>query len=279
MESGNPQEEHDSEADEEIMAQVQQNLAMISALRMEVGELRAEAEASEPVHNFVPASRGAPGDAARTNALVTSANERDPKTNAAEAEAKEIECAEGLMEILDSCDTEDVANLVNTAWGLMQCRHARLRMHLPTLIAKMPQLLNEASERGFSLPEEEAVSMVSEMCQNNNPALEKVLKSSLVNSLAPEGIHLLLVHCPQISKKLLSKKRLECLSEDELVSLSSLGGEDVCKEVLRRQVVRDRLSNKSVKAVFSMYPDLLPDYRFQLRADQLSSHDVAQLVR
>jgi hypothetical protein len=273
MESGNPQEEYESEDDEAIMEQVQKNLAMISALRKEVGELRAEAADTEPVHSFAPVSRN-PGVAA-TSSLA----ERDQRTNAEEAEVKEIECAAELMEILDSCDAEDVANLISMAWGLLQSRSARLRLHLPKLIQKMPQILSEASERGFSLPEEEAVSLVSEMSQNKSPGLEKVLKSSLVSGLAPEGLALLLLHCPQIEKKkLLSKKRLECLSEDELVSLSSLGGEDVCNEVLRRQVVRDRLSNKSLKSVFSMYPNLLTDYRFQLRADQLSSHDVMELV-
>lgn len=271
MESGNPQEEDFDSDDEEIMEQVQKNLAMISALRREVGELRAEAEATEPVHSFVPASR-TPGHA------VGSSIERDPAKNVAEAEEKEIECATELMEILGSCDSEDVANLITMAWGLLQSRNARLRLHLPTLITKMPQILAEATERGFSLPEEEAVSLVSEFSLSNNPILEKVLKSTLVNSLAPEGISLLLAHCPQISKKLLSKKRLEYLSEEELVALSELGGEDVCKEVLRRQVVRDRFSNTSLKTVFSMYPNLLPDYRFHLRADQLSSYDVMQLV-
>lgn len=269
MMAANPQEEFDSDADDEIMEKVQQNLAMIAALRMEIGELRAEADTQDPVHSFAPAPRQA--------SLAEGSSDERGAGNAPDVGFREAECATELMEILGSCDSEDVANLVDTTVGLLQSRDARLQMHLPTLIEKMPQILTEASQRGFSLPEEEAVSLVSEVAKNK-PLAEKILKSSLVDDLAPEGLCLLLQDCPHLSKKVLSKQRLGGLSEVQLLALSKLGGENICNEVLRRQVVRDRLSNAGCKELFSTYPHLLPDYRFQLRADQLSSHDVMAIL-
>jgi hypothetical protein len=271
MEAANPQEELESEDDEEIMEQVQRNLAMISALRTEICELKAEADAQEPVHSFAPVARR---QSEPDEVDDVAASEAEKATAVAAGEA---ECATELMQILDSCDSEDVENLVEMALGLLQSRDARLRLHLPTLIAKMPQILTEATQRGLSLPEEEAVSLVSEVAKNK-PLAEKILKSGLVDDLEPEGLCLLLMDAPQLQKKVLSKQRLQGLSELQIVALSKLGGESVCNDVLRRQMVRDRLSNTSMKELFSTYPNLLPDYRFQLRADQLSSHDVMAIT-